>query len=525
MYESKVIREFRKDVEELVQKAILKIAEKLIFKSVVISVSHSNYLVSLGGTEKVLHEEQAELARHHISYLQIYSYWPYKENQEKEYLEQLIGVNIDSVSAGQFTIIQLALILRLLDLSGLISIKAIHIHHLMNMSVLGVKYLIDIIRPEKCRIYIHDYYSICPQFNLLKDDKEYCAGELCRECKGSEKRYLHYNTVKKFFNYVNADFIAPSRIAADIWCKFFNKNQDNIRIIPHQVIRKKACHDKFRLKNINDAKYRLRIAYVGYESFNKGLETWWNIVSDPELIQKYDFFHLGAAEAKKTGVTYIPVSFLENGPNAMVRALQENQIDIAFLWSIWPETYSFTLHEAFAAGCFVITNLLSGNIAEQVKKSSRGVIFENESAMISFLKNVSNVKSKIRQNMEDNFTFELEFNPQISLETAESLITDGYSHVDKKNIDDLYQKSGEWEDLLKVIEIKTLETEYIKSLQNKANNSEGVLFSDMFYNSRLYNMIEYFRQYAVQYPAAGYIGEKLFSLIWNIFKKIKKGKY
>jgi glycosyltransferase involved in cell wall biosynthesis len=67
----------------------------------------------------------------------------------------------------------------------------------------------------------------------------------------------------------------------------------------------------------------------------------------------------------------------------MIDALRKNEIDVAFLWSICPETFSFTLYEALAAGCFVITNPASGNIQAYIKANpAAGLVVDDEHALM-----------------------------------------------------------------------------------------------------------------------------------------------
>lgn len=96
-------------------------------------------------------------------------------------------------------------------------------------------------------------------------------------------------------------------------------------------------------------------------------------------------------------------------------------IDAVILWSTWPETYSFTVHESFAANCLVLTNKDSGNIAAKITGTSRGVVCDNEETLFTVLYDVSLVKTLILKNYEQNSPHILKFNPAISLETANTL--------------------------------------------------------------------------------------------------------
>jgi len=514
------------DISRIPKQVILKISENLKNRNYVLAVSHANYLVALGGTEKVLHEEQVELKKRNISYVQVYPCDSYDQCVERKYFDQFVGVNVDSVPVGKFTIAQLGLILQLLNLSRTTNAVAIHIHHLMGLSILGVKCLINTISAQNLRFFLHDYYTICPQFNLLKDDKIYCGGlpvgsEECEKCTWAEKRIAHFYMVKTLFNSVNADFLIPSRTAATIWSRSFPEHTNNLRVVPHQIAKKIDGNWAARLDRLNNSDYHPKIAYVGYESVNKGCHTWWHIASKNAVQKQYRLFHLGAASVDIPGVTNIPVSFLDKGPDAMVKALREHQIDITFLWSIWPETYSFTLYEAFASGCFVVTNSLSGNIADQIKGGSRGVVFCDEAEMLTFLNNVSGVKEAIRRNLQENLPHKLEFNPKLAVELAVGLNMKGDQSVDQKVKDFFNGNTERWYYLLRKLEVESIRAEQVEDIADLDPNYDSA--------DNVHRIVEDLRRRIGTYPLLKRIVRKIFFFVWRVFnlsgKKNQKFRY
>ncbi len=70
----------------------------------------------------------------------------------------------------------------------------------------------------------------------------------------------------------------------------------------------------------------------------------------------------------------------------MTETLRDKEIDAVLLWPLWPETFSIKLHDALAAGCFIVTNPLSGNIQDYIRRNPRqGVILEDEKALHDFV--------------------------------------------------------------------------------------------------------------------------------------------
>ena len=75
----------------------------------------------------------------------------------------------------------------------------------------------------------------------------------------------------------------------------------------------------------------------------------------------------------------------------MVNAIKKNDIDIVFLWSPWPETYSYTFFESYISGANVITCKDSGNIAYQVQKLKCGKVFNNEKDLFDNMNNIGEI--------------------------------------------------------------------------------------------------------------------------------------
>jgi hypothetical protein len=519
--ESKILQAFRDNGDNLPQRELLRITENLRFRNFVLTLSHSNYLTALGGTEKLIHEEQKELAKHGISYIQVYSAEPNDDPSVKAYPDRFVGVNVDSIPVGTFTIIQFGLILQILNLSRIANPFAVHIHHLMRLPIWGVNYLVNAVSPRKLRVFIHDYYTVCPQFNLLRNGKTYCGappadGEGCAECEWHSRRIPHFSEIQKLFNRLTPDpeFIFPSQVAADIW-QVSHPRQKSVRVIPHQIIRETRADNTERLKRLNDPEYRPSIAYLGYESFNKGLETWWRLTSEKQFEDHYIFRHLGSSGMNLPNVSYIPVSFLEDGPDAMIRSLRKHETDIAFLWSVCPETYSFTLHEALAANCFVVTNPFSGNIAAQIQGTGRGMIFDNEAEMFDFFKDSKRVKDAVAACLRGNLPFDLEFNPQLTFELSDMKED---ARLDKSPADIF---SPEWEDIMAKLELESMRAAYIKrseaTLDTATERNKELSFQLTHYHtSKPHRIVEHIRQYADRHPLVGSAMRNAFLKLWNM---------
>ncbi|MFC1788722.1 hypothetical protein ACFLZE_02260 [Thermodesulfobacteriota bacterium] len=515
------------------EKMVLRFLANLKFSNFILSFSHSDYLVAVGGTEKVMHEEQAEYWKNEISYVQIHACLPREEEWQKGYINQLVCINVDSTPVGHFTMLQLGLIIEFLQKTGRINLIALQIHHLMYLSVSAIQFLLNTIQVPKICVFIHCYYTVCPLINL---GEVFCEG-ICTGCEHEEIRSRHYSIIKKFFNRINAEFIAPSHVAAKIWCKSFPEHAERTRVIPHLVARNARVEVRTETcgKRLASANYRPRIAYVGYENFHKGLNTWWRLVANSDLKDKYQFFHLGAFSIRMPNVTYALVSFLETGLDSMKNALIEHKIDIAFLWSVCPETYSFTLHEAFAANCFVLTNGISGNIAAQIRETGRGIICRNEPDMLHLLNDRQRIKNLLQSHFTQHTPVDFFYNSQLIEESKHYLMPP--KHLDASAADYSWiNYSGN--DLLRLIEIETLRADHIQKMGKRIQDLEHMLSianenlekheqqnrgqnKSVYSESRAHRLLENTIRILGRHPVTERAVKSVWIFIWNVFSKIK----
>jgi hypothetical protein len=96
---------------------------------------------------------------------------------------------------------------------------------------------------------------------------------------------------------------------------------------------------------------------------------------------EFQFFHFGVHDTGSKRMQFRRVSVIEDGKNAMTDALVRERIDVVILWSIWPETFCFTAHEAVAAGAMLVACSKSGNVTQLIKDTREGLIFSGDAAL------------------------------------------------------------------------------------------------------------------------------------------------
>ena len=314
----------------------------------VVALSNTDHLTHLGGMQLCMQHEQAYLAGEGVSYLHLF---PERGR---------VAASLGFTYLGNY---------RLDDVrSGLSAgCAAAHVHHLMGWDLAATGAFLAALRPPRVRFFVHDYYAISADHNLLSDD-------------GSP---AHRAAMRAFLVRLAdssvLEIIAPSPTAADLFAEAQPQLAGAIRIVPHQVLQPSDVPAHGRNE-------RPRLAFVGYAARAKGFEEWRALVSSREIRRRFDLWHLGHCRGGcPEGVAHRNVYVDGNDDDAMRRAIARLGIDVAFLWSIWPETFSFTCVEALAAGAFVVTNERSGNIAAQARLTGRGRVFADLDAASRFL--------------------------------------------------------------------------------------------------------------------------------------------
>lgn len=238
--------------------------------------------------------------------------------------------------------------------------------------------------------WVHDYFSVCPGYTLLRNDVSYCGAppiesQACAVCVYGEKRAEHLARMKELFSAVPFKVVAPSELALEIWRAGSNLRGNSEMVSAHCRLDvpkgSNPAEDETREKPV-------RVAFLGHPAMHKGWPIFENLVQEVRADQKisdcFEFFYFGSQRLRNEGITSVPTTVSMQNPHAMVTAIAAAQIDFVFLWSLWPETFSFTAHEGLAAGAYILTGADSGNIARLADETGR--VFEHEDDLLSFFR-------------------------------------------------------------------------------------------------------------------------------------------
>ena len=353
-------------------------------KRYIITCSYGDVSMGNGGTDKAVISQIGLLNKYHYEVL---SLSPYKRN----YWNVLNNGNFLGIfSTKRF----LSYISSLKDAS----FNSFIIHHLKNINMNNLNIILDFLQIPII-IYLHDYYSVCPTHGLIRENGKFCGNSFpnidkCNNCvffNNSLKLLNEYKVLfKKYKN--NLIFISPSDSIRNNWIKDYPNYANQTYVIYHQNL--VGSYDGNNDVILREEK--IKVAFVGYQQPLKG----WNEFKEAAIVamnksNDFIFYQFGWGKDKIDGIEQVSIDFKKN-INGMIDELRKKKIHIAILWSLWPETYSYTYYESSAANCFIITNAESGNIAYQVQRRNNGIIVNNLKEILETNGNLKNIVNEYR---------------------------------------------------------------------------------------------------------------------------------
>ena len=247
------------------------------------------------------------------------------------------------------------------------------IHHLMGHSPEGMLDLIVASGDPAPAIWVHDFFSVCPSYTLMRNDVVHCGGPppdsvACTLCCYGAERVQHQTRMRAFFDAAQPVVLAPSETALTLWRARAG--------LPHAAAFVQPPAD-LRLDRAGaapgNAGGRLRIAHLGRRVFHKGWPVFEELAIRFANDSRYEFLQLGAADddAPMPGcVRHLPVQVAPDRRDAMTDAVRDAGVDVVVAWSMWPETFCFTAHEALAGGAYVVARQGAGNIWPAVERNA-----------------------------------------------------------------------------------------------------------------------------------------------------------
>jgi glycosyltransferase involved in cell wall biosynthesis len=271
-----------------------------------------------------------------------------------------------------------------------IQINDIFVSQITSFPTIDIAFdLIDKISTKETLItmLVHDFYSICKSIHLLKSDGDIC-GLISnnRQCDCSSEAE---NNIKHWENFlVNKvdDVVCFSNHSQKIISRFYTLITGKIQVVPHQV-------SFLRKVSVVKSSSIINIAVLGFLNKIKGMD----LIEDAARIIDENSLPIrivvvGEFKTKKINKSLKIIGKYKR--NELPDLIEENEIDLVFISSICPETFSYTTHESIMMGLKVACFNL-GAQAEYVSKYDKGLVISKIDANIALneiIKFVINIK-------------------------------------------------------------------------------------------------------------------------------------
>ncbi len=240
------------------------------------------------------------------------------------------------------------------------------------------------------RVLIHDYFCVCPNYNLIDHTGDYCGipeYDYCDVCMKNNKDNFEPTSKKRDIRDWRASWYNFLSKADEIICfshsskKIIEKAYEDlvkgkIKIIPHKVDYVRPIGKRNFEKG-----HIFTIGIMGSVNFNKGskiIEQMISIIEKKEINVK-----IVAIGIVKTAIRSHKLNILGRYKrDDIVKLTIENEIDVFFLPSICPETFSYTAEEAMQMG-MPLAVFDIGAPAERVRNYKKGLIIQRINAELA----------------------------------------------------------------------------------------------------------------------------------------------
>lgn len=234
----------------------------------------------------------------------------------------------------------------------LVSMKAKHIYFNELVSYPNIKGLIDTVHKIKSihphiqfTYLVHDYFCICPRLNLINVNDRYCGLPEVKDCDICLKR-ANFDQSKSIVEWrsLNAkllntcdEIICFSNSSKKYLVRVYQNLSDKIKVIGHIIDELRAP----KVKNDNI----ITIGLLGQLCKHKGIEKIKELIQyiHNNQLSKYRIVCIGDAQDVRNDSVFFATGKYRR--ENIVNLVEEYNIDVFFMSSVCPETFSYTISE------------------------------------------------------------------------------------------------------------------------------------------------------------------------------------
>ena len=390
------------EYDDITPKVIFKSKDLLFNKlasiknKLCLSISNDDYISPVGETQQFIKNESELLLEAGFTYLNMN---PTKKNNklvQGDIENTLINCSFNNIFFGTFVAKEIVEIFKKIKSTNPDIFHFGVIHSVMGWNI---KSLISIfeVKFKKNYFFVHDYYSICHERRLLRNNIETCDGPalssaVCSICINKTNRDIHLMQFEILFEALKPVLIFPSKTAEKIFKNAEqNYNLDYKQVSPLKII--KIDKDADNQVPMKEVKSKIKLAFIGNSTSQQGFYHFSELVHECLLLDEFEFLHFGEKDEALARVTFIETTG-ETAASNIAELLIKYEVDIVFLPSIWRETFNYIAYDVLNAGSAIITLENSGDIAELVHTYSVGAVVRDESSASRLLHSLD-IKTKL----------------------------------------------------------------------------------------------------------------------------------
>ncbi|MCP1215521.1 hypothetical protein NKW53_05505 [Acetobacter orientalis] len=366
------------------------LAENLLDGPTILSVSHDDYRVNVGGVQKLISVEQHVCADISWNYLHLSPAVPQKglANQSPG-LPFAVSVHLNGKKLGNVTSASFIKAFLQTRAKG----EPVHaiVHHLMGHDPTAIGDIIEETGCDRVVFWVHDFFTLCSGIQLLRNDIVYChapspASMACGICCHGEDRPVFLARIGAFFSRFTPFVMAPSEAALAIWRKHSSFSHEEALARPLGRLLLSDSRIPFAAGVTDNP---IRIAFLGLRNHIKGWMIFQNLALHFRNDSRYEFHHIGLVHdiPAAGNIIHTPVNIATDGEDAMIQAVSARNIDVVINWSLWPETFCYAAYEALAGGAFVLAPDGDGNVPIILRQivPEQGLLLKREEDLSSLL--------------------------------------------------------------------------------------------------------------------------------------------
>lgn len=255
--------------------------------------------------------------------------------------------------------------------------RAIELHHALGHNPAVLDLIQRLALPYDLRV--HDYLLLCPRVTLVGRERRYCGEPdvaSCETCIADLGTYAEEAITVAALRDRSRRLLAGARrvlVPSDDAAARLRRYFPTVRsqVVPHEDDAELAAVPLTSVARHQ----RARVCVIGAIGVDKGLDVLLACARDAASRDlPLEFVLVGHSTDDRrlldTGRVFVTGEFK---PEEAVSLIREQNADVAWLPSVWPETWCFTLSEAWRAGLRVVAFDL-GAQAERIRRGGRGTL-------------------------------------------------------------------------------------------------------------------------------------------------------